>query len=113
MAKGEYLGDFEQLVLLALVRLRADAYGMPIRREIEERTERAVSIGAVYATLERMEGKGLVSSAWSEATAERGGRAKRVFTLTADGASALRRSQDALDRMRQGVDFRKLGWKTR
>lgn len=111
MAKGEYLGEFEQLVLLALVRLQAEAYGMPIRREIEQRTGRTVSIGAVYATLERMETKGLVTSAWSEATDERGGRAKRVYTLTAEGADAMRRSQDALDRMRQGVDFRKLGWK--
>jgi len=110
MAKGDYLGEFEQLVLLALIRLRGDAYGMPIRREIEERTGRAVAIGAVYSTLERMEAKGWVRSDWAEGTAERGGRVKRVFVLTADGADALRRSQDGLARMRDGLQWSRVQW---
>jgi DNA-binding PadR family transcriptional regulator len=110
MAKGDYLGEFEQMVLLALLRLGADAYGMPIRREIEERTGRPVAIGAVYSTLERMEAKNWVRSVWTDGGQERGGRAKRVFSLTAEGAEAMRRSEEALRRMREGVDLERLGW---
>lgn len=111
MAKGDYLGEFEQLVLLALFRLGSDAYGMPVRREIEERTGRPVAIGAVYATLERMEAKGWVRSRWAEGTDERGGRAKRVFVVTGEGAEALKRSEESLQRMRDGIDLRGLEWK--
>ena len=103
MSKGDYLGEFEQLVLLALMRLGEGAYGMAVRREIEERTGRAVAIGAVYATLDRLEAKGLVTSADGQAAAERGGRARRFFTVSGEGLRALRRSQEALARMWDGL----------
>jgi len=96
VAKGDYLGEFEQLVLWALVRLRENAYGMTIRRELEERTRRVVSIGSVYATLDRLEEKGYVRSRPGEATPERGGRARRYFALTATGAAALSAARTTL-----------------
>ena len=70
------LGEFEQAVLLAIVRMKTEAYGVPIRRELSERLDRLVSVGALYTTLERIEGKGFVSSWTGGATPERGGRAK-------------------------------------
>lgn len=103
MVKGNYLGEFEHIVLLALLRLGERPYGMRIRQEIERRTGRSVAIGAVYATLDRMERKGYVSSWLGEPTAERGGRAKRFFRIEGEGARALRRSEDALGRMRLGL----------
>ena len=103
MAKGDFLGEFEQLVLLALLRLGDSAYGMSIRREIEERAERDVSIGAVYATLDRLEEKGLVKSRFAEPSDDRGGRPKRCFTMTGAGARALERSQQAFRQMLQGL----------
>ena len=105
MPKGEYLGEFEQIILLALMRLADDAYGMKVRREIEERTSRSVTIGAVYATLDRLQSKGLVQSSLGEPTAERGGRAKRTFVVTAEGVVALKQSQAVLERMAEGVSF--------
>ena len=106
MAKGEFLGEFEQLVLLALLRLGDEAYGMTVRREIGERASRDVSIGAVYATLDRLEEKGLVKSRLGEPTDERGGRAKKCFTMTGAGARALERSQDAVRQMLEGLPKR-------
>ncbi len=105
MAKGDYLGEFEQIILLALLRLRDNAYGMTIRREIEKRTGRQVSIGAVYATLERLEQKGYVSSRQGESTPERGGRAKRFFKIEVEGHLALRESQQVLEKMRKGLEL--------
>ena len=103
MSRGEYLGEFEQLVLLALVRLGEGAYGLSVRRELVDRAGREVAIGAVYATLDRLEQKGLVASALGEPTAERGGRAKRHFRLTGEGSKALKRSQAAMARMLDGL----------
>jgi DNA-binding PadR family transcriptional regulator len=103
MSKGDYLGEFEHIVLLALLRLGKQAYGMRIRQEIERRTGRSAAIGAIYATLHRMESKGYVSSWLGEPTAERGGRAKRFFRIEAAGEKALRDSEEALSRMRLGV----------
>jgi PadR family transcriptional regulator PadR len=103
MAKGDSLGEFEQIVLAALMRLDPDAYGMAVRREIETRTGRSVSIGAVYATLERLEAKGYVSSTVGDATAERGGRAKRFFHIETDGQRALHSSQEAMRKMMAGL----------
>jgi DNA-binding PadR family transcriptional regulator len=103
MARGEYLGDFEQLVLLAVMRLDDNAYGMTVRREIEERADRNVSLGAIYATLDRLEDKGLVSSQVGGATSERRGRAKRFFRVQAAGVRALQRALASLDRMRRGI----------
>lgn len=94
MGKGEYLGEFEMVVLLALARLGDDPYGMRVRMEIEETTGRQVSIGAVYATLARLQDKGLVRCWQGEPSPERGGRAKRLFQLTAAGTEALVRSRE-------------------
>ena len=103
MAKGDYLGEFEQLVLMAVMRLGAGAYGMTVRREIEANSGRSISLGAIYATLDRLEDKGFVSSALGEATAERRGRAKRFFKVQASGITALRNALATLDRMRMGI----------
>jgi PadR family transcriptional regulator, regulatory protein PadR len=103
MPRGDLLGSLEHIVLLALVRLEDNAYGMTIRREIEERTGRNLSIGAVYATLDRLESKGYISSFIGEPTAERGGRAKRLFRIEAEGNQALRASQDAIRKMTLGL----------
>ncbi len=89
MKNSDTLGEFEQIVLLALVRLRDHAYGATVRREIERRTGRVLSISAVYTALDRMEQKGLVSSRVGEPTAERGGRRKRFFDLEPAGERAL------------------------
>jgi PadR family transcriptional regulator PadR len=88
------------------VRLGENAYGMTVRREIEVRTGRDISIGAVYATLERLQTKGYVSSQVGEPTAERGGRAKRLFRIEADGEAALRASQEAIRKMTAGLQKR-------
>ena len=108
MAKGESLGEFEQIIMLALMQLGPEAYGMAVRREIEERTGRRVSIGAVYATLERLESKGYVSSHAGEPTGERGGRAKRFFRMESGGERALRESQEVIRKMMAGL---KAGWR--
>jgi len=105
VAKGEALGEFEHLILLAVARLGRQAYGMQVRREIAERTGRDPSIGAVYATLERLAGKGLVTSSISEPTPERGGRAKRSFELTGQGMEALDRTRRELDSMLEGLEL--------
>jgi len=96
MAKREFLGGFELLVLLALMRLGDDAYGVPISEAIEESSGREVAIGSVYITLERLEQKGLVSSRLGEPTAERGGRAKTYFKVTAKGLREVRNAQRTL-----------------
>ena len=103
MPRGDLLGSLEYIVLLALVRLEANAYGMTVRREIEERTGRSISIGAVYATLERLQAKGYVRSFVGEPTAARGGRAKRLFRIEAEGRRALRMTQETMDKMTTGL----------
>ena len=97
------LGDFEQLVLLAILRLRDDAYGIRIRDEIEERGGRTASLGAIYTALDRLERKKFVSSWIGGATAERGGRAKRYFQIEAAGQIALKDSLAASRRMSAGL----------
>jgi DNA-binding PadR family transcriptional regulator len=99
-----YLGEFEHIVLLAVLRLGDTAYGVTVRREIEARTGRDVSIGAIYATLNRLETKGLVKSRTGEPTAERGGRAKRLFRLTALGRRSVNEAQRVLARMLDGLE---------
>jgi PadR family transcriptional regulator PadR len=103
MARREFLGGFELLVLLALMRLGEDAYGVPISEAIEESSGREVAIGSVYITLERLEQKGLVSSRLGEPTAERGGRAKTYFRVTATGLRAVRQAQRTLVNLWRGV----------
>jgi DNA-binding PadR family transcriptional regulator len=106
MPRGDLLGSLEYIVLLALVRLGPDAYGMTVRREIDSRIGRDLSIGAVYATLDRLEAKGLVSSSIGEPTSTRGGRAKRHFRIEAAGERALKKSEDAIRRMSAGLKRR-------
>src|SRR5215471_7204502 len=96
MARREFLGGFEVLVLLALIRLGDDAYGVPISEAIEESSGREVSLGSVYITLERLQDKGLVSCELGEPTAVRGGRAKTYFRITAKGLRAVRHAQRTL-----------------
>ena len=84
------LGEFEHIVLLTLVRLGDDAYGMSVRASIHELIKRDISIGAIYTTLERLQNKGYVKSRMGEATAKRGGRAKKYFTVTGSGRKALK-----------------------
>jgi PadR family transcriptional regulator PadR len=98
-----YIGGFEQIVLLAVARLGQQAYGMRVRQEIEKTTDRRVAIGAVYATLDRMEQKGLVKSRDVAGGPERGGRARRYFTVTALGADALNESRTTLARLWSGL----------
>lgn len=97
------MGEFETLVLLAVLRLDNDAYGMEVREEIEKRTGRAVSYGAVYTALDRLERKGFVSHTLGEPTPERGGRARKYFRVETAGSDALRASRRALTVMWEGV----------
>jgi DNA-binding PadR family transcriptional regulator len=103
MSRGDHLGEFEHIVLLALMRLGADAYGVTVRENIEQRIDRAVSLGAVYATLDRLEQKGLVTSRTGDPTPSRGGRAKRHFQITGHGVTAVNRTHDALRKMSKGL----------
>ena len=103
-SKGPVLGDFEQLVLLGVLRLGDDAYGAAIRQEIHKRSGRDVSINAVYTTLERLERKGYVRSRIGEPTAERGGRRRRHFELRPAGAHALRAAYEAFTGMAAGLE---------
>jgi PadR family transcriptional regulator, regulatory protein PadR len=105
MSNRDYLGEFEHIVILALLRLTDRAYGVTVRREIETRTGREVSIGAIYATLDRLEAKGYVKSELGEPTPERGGRSKRFFQVTAKGMAAVHRTHRAVQRMTQGLDL--------
>ena len=105
MPKGGFLGEFEQVVLLALARLKEDGYGMAIRQEIEDRTGRDVGIGSVYSALDRMEQKGYLSSTVGDPTPERGGRAKRYYQLEFAGLMALNRSREMVSSLSDGLDL--------
>ena len=105
MSNRDYLGEFEHIVLLAVLRLEDGAYGVTVRQEIEARTKREVSIGAIYATLDRLEAKGYVRSRFGDPTPERGGRSKRFFRITAQGVSAVNRTHRALHSLTEGLDF--------
>jgi PadR family transcriptional regulator, regulatory protein PadR len=99
MAHRDYLGNFEVMVMLALMQLAEEAYGVAVLREIEERSGREVASSSLYATLERLEGKGLVSSGLGEPTPEPGGRAKRYFRVTAKGLREVRETQRTLKKL--------------
>lgn len=103
MAKGQYLGEFEQLVLLALLRLKDQAYGVTVRQEIQARTGRNVAIGAVYACLERLERKGCVRPTISEPEPVPGGRAKKFFRMTRQGAEAFRQTRRMMSLMSEDL----------
>jgi PadR family transcriptional regulator PadR len=104
--KTQPLGDFEQLVLMGVLRLDDEAYGAAIRREIHERSGRDVSINAVYTTLDRLEGKGLLRSWVGEPTAERGGRRRKFYELRPPGVAALRQAYHAFHSMAEGLEGR-------
>jgi DNA-binding PadR family transcriptional regulator len=97
------VSNFELMVLLALIRIGDGAYGVPISREIEKRSGRVVSMTTIYAALERLEGKGLVSSEMGEPTPERGGRAKRYFAITPKGTREVRAVKGTLISMWKGL----------
>ena len=97
------MGEFEQLVLLAVLHRDNDSYGMEVREEIERRTGREVSYGAVYTTLDRLEQKGYVAHRMGDATPVRGGRARKYFRVLPEGRAALRETQEALRTMWEGV----------
>jgi DNA-binding PadR family transcriptional regulator len=101
-----YLGEFEHVVLLAILRLGDAAYAIPIREEIESRTERAVARGALYTALERLETKGMLRSWMSDPLPERGGRSRRYFAVTPAGLAAMRSSRRSLLRLWQGLEGR-------
>ncbi|HKW64114.1 MAG TPA: PadR family transcriptional regulator [Candidatus Acidoferrum sp.] len=105
MRGRDHLGEFEHIVLLAVLRLTDQAYGVTVRREIQSRTKREVSIGAIYATLDRLEAKGYVQSREGDPTPERGGRSKRFFRVTAQGVSAVNRTHRALQSLTEGLNF--------
>lgn len=99
-----YLGEFEQIVLLAVLRLGEGAYAIPIREEIEQRTRRRVARGALYTALERLEDKRCLRSRMSAPLPERGGRSRRYFTLSPAGLAALRASRESLLNLWQGIE---------
>jgi DNA-binding PadR family transcriptional regulator len=103
MPRRGYLGDLELMVLLAVIRLGEDAYGVPISQEIERQSGREAALGTIYAALDRLEDKGLVSSELGNPTPERGGRAKRYFHITAAGVRAARETRRALTNLWQGL----------
>ena len=99
MTDRSYLGEFELMILLAVIHLGEEAYGVPISRELEAQRGRDVSVGSVYAALERMEGKGLVSSSLGDPTPERGGKAKRFFRITKEGLRQVHETRRVLTRL--------------
>ena len=103
MPKGSHLGDLEELVLLAVLRLGEEAHGARIRRELKQRASRGVSISTIYVTLMRLEEKGYARSWKGEPTAERGGKAKRHYQVTPAGVGALERVRDVRARMWDGL----------
>jgi DNA-binding PadR family transcriptional regulator len=106
MPRGEYPGPFEQLVLIAILGLDENAYGVSIHKKVQSLAlPKTVSLGAIYVTLDRLEAKGLIASRLSEPTAERGGRAKRCYCLEAAGKRALQEAAVMAQRMWESV-----GW---
>ena len=100
------VGDFEQLILMALIRLGSDAYGVSIRSEIEARTARTISPGALYTALDRLETRGLVASRLGDPTPERGGKRKRLYTVQPAGERELARVYESLRLMASGMATR-------
>src|SRR5262249_20234583 len=103
MRKGDYLENFDLMLLLALMRLGEDAYGVTIAQELEAQTDREVVIASVYARLARLQERGLVTSTLGDATPERGGRGKRYFRITAAGMREARDARRALMNLWKGL----------
>ena len=102
--KGDYLGAFEELVLLAVASLDDEAYGVPVQERVERDAERPVSLGAVYASLDRLERKGYLTSWVGPAAEYRGGRRKRHFAITAEGRAALKEMRRIREKMWRSLD---------
>jgi DNA-binding PadR family transcriptional regulator len=109
---GRFLAEFELYVMLAIAQLGDDAYGAKVRQEIERRTGRPVSIGALYATLARLEAKHLLTLRTAKAEPGQRGRARRYSRLTPRGAAAMRHSATMLTRMMDGLELRPRGSKS-
>ncbi len=106
MTSRSYLGEFELMLLLAVIHLGDEAYGVPISRELETHRQRSVSVGSVYAALERLETKGLVASSLGDPTPERGGKAKRYFRITKEGLRQVRETRRVLTKLWRAIpDF--------
>lgn len=101
---GDSLGEFEQLVMFAVLRLGDQAYGASVRQELKDRADRDVSPGAIFTTLERLEARGLIASRYGDPTPERGGRRKRFYRLSTEGRSALSKSFQTVRRMASGLE---------
>jgi PadR family transcriptional regulator, regulatory protein PadR len=99
MKEPSYLGEFELMVLLTIIHLGEDAYGVPLSRELAIRRGRDVSVGSVYAALDRLEAKGFVASYLGESTPERGGRAKRYFRVTQQGLRSAHATRNVLSKL--------------
>jgi DNA-binding PadR family transcriptional regulator len=108
MTGRSYLGEFELMILLAVIHLGDEAYGVPISRELEAHRGRDVSVGSVYAALDRLEAKGLVASSLGDPTPERGGKAKRYFRVTREGLRQVHDTRRVLIRLWQGLPDPKL-----
>jgi PadR family transcriptional regulator PadR len=105
MTQALNLGEFEQLILLAILRLGDGAYGVTIRAELSDRAGRTITPGALYTALARLEAKGLITSRMGDPTPQRGGRAKRYVTVTAAGMEALARALQAYERLLEGLEL--------
>src|SRR5437016_2986814 len=103
MRKGAYLGNFDLMVLLALLRLGEDAYGVTIAQELESQTAREVVVASVYATLDRLRERGMITSKLGDSTPERGGRAKRYFRITSAGVREVRDARKSLMNLWKGL----------
>jgi PadR family transcriptional regulator PadR len=104
MGDGIYLGELEQMMLMAILRLEGDAYGLAIQRELKERADRRVTPGALYATLDRLEGKGVVISSYQDPAPGRGGKPRRYLSVTREGFQALQQARWAWMRLAEGLD---------
>ena len=104
MKKKKHLGELEQMVLMAVLQLKDGAYGTSVLKELSERGGRKVSPGALFATMDRLEGKGLVASRLGDPTPGRGGKRKRFLTATPEGIAALRDARNAWVRMSEGLE---------
>jgi PadR family transcriptional regulator PadR len=103
--KESYLGEFEHIILLTIMRLKGEAYGVNVRQQIKELIDRDVSIGALYATIDRLEKKSYIIARSGDPTPERGGRAKRYFTLTSNGIKVLKQTKNSLDMLWSGLSL--------
>jgi DNA-binding PadR family transcriptional regulator len=103
--KESYLGEFEHVVLLTIMRLKDDAYGVTVREQVKQLIDREVSIGALYATVDRLEKKSFITTHSSQPTPERGGRAKRYLTITSRGVDVLQATKNNLDILWHGLEL--------